>query len=265
MRVEARSSADALSVVMSSPQLVGRHDKAGWLELFTPDAVIEDPVGADTYVGRARHDPFWDAFIAPNRVTFHPRRDFVSGSVVVRHVIISSVTPVSDTPFALPAIIEYRVDAGRLASLRAFWEPQRAVRWHLSQGARGIAGLTQHGVRIIARLGVGAALGFSRAMIPKLSPTEGAALAGRLADAVGGASRDAWLALAGDAEVTVGEARDAAGAWEALDGTGKLEPEEVIVAGDHLACVLAGERAVAVIARVARGRLRSLRLVHEVG
>lgn len=267
MNVEA-SLTEPLSVVKISPELVGRHDKAAWLELFTPDALIEDPVGADRYVGRERHGPFWDAFIAPNRVTFRPRRDFASGSVVVRYVTISTITPVSDAPFELPAIIEYRVHDGRLASLRAFWEPRRAVMWHLGQGVRGVAGLTKHGVRMMGGLGPGAALGFSRALMPRVSRAGGAALAARFASAIGG-SREAWLSLVGDADVTVarpegGDVRGATDAWEVLARSSPLEPEEVIVAGDHLACVLADrERAAALIARVARGRITALRMLWE--
>lgn len=264
------SASDPLAVVKVSPELVGRHDRASWLALFTPDAVIEDPVGADRYEGSARHGPFWDAFIAPNRVTFHPRRELVSGDLVVRYVTISSITPVSDTPFELPAIIEYRVRGDRIASLRAFWEPHLAVSWHLRQGAKGIFGLSKHGLRMTTGLGLGSAMGFSRALMPSLGKAEGRALAERLAGAIGG-SRAEWLALVGAAELDVaspsgGEAlRDPSEAWEAaIAGAGPRRVDEVIVAGDHLACVLGGDRAVAAIARVAKGELRSLRVLFEV-
>lgn len=262
---------DPLAVVKTSPELVARHDKERWLALFTPDGVVEDPVGAGAYRGRERHGPFWDAFIAPNQVTFHGRRDFVSGDVVVRYVTISSVTPVSSAPFALPAIIEYRVRGDRLASLRAFWEPRLAVGWHARQGLRGLVGLSKHGVRMTGGLGVASAMGFSRALVPSVSRSEGRALAERLANAIG-RSRGEWLELTRGARVSVasptarGDHHDAAEAWRsALESAGTLRPEEVIVAGDHLACVLSNDaRALAIIARVARGRIEELRLVWSV-
>ncbi|HEY8430228.1 MAG TPA: nuclear transport factor 2 family protein [Sandaracinaceae bacterium] len=261
---------DPLAIVKTSPELVARHDKEAWLALFSDRGRIEDPVGAGAYVGRARHSAFWDAFIAPNRVTFLPRRDFVSGDVVVRYVTISTITPVSDEPFALPALIEYVVEGGRIASLRAFWEPRLAVGWHAKKGARGLVGLTKHGLRMTGGLGIGAAVGFSRALVPSLSRAEGRALAARLAEAV--RDRSVWLALTERARVSVsalsphgGDHRDAKTAWDAaLAGTSEVSPEEVIVAGDHLACVLAqrgGSRALAAIARVARGAVIDLRLI----
>ncbi len=261
---------DPLAVVKTSPELVGRHDKEGWLELFTEDGLIEDPVGAGSYVGRERHGPFWDAFIAPNRVTFHPRRDFVSGDVVIRYVLISSVTPVADDPFELPAIIEYRVRRDRIASLRAFWEPRLAVAWHVKKSARGLLGLTKHGLRMTGGLGLGAAMGFSRALVPSLSREEGRALADRLAASL--RTRSDWVALASSGRLVVsdlpperGDYGDAITAWDAvISRLPALSPEEVIASGDHLACVLVepnGTRALAALARVSRGAIRELRVI----
>ncbi len=266
--MSAPASIDLFAPVLRSPELVNRHDKEGWLALFTPDGTIEDPVGAGVYQGRERQSAFWDAFIAPNRVTFLPRREHASGDTVIRYVTISSVTPVGDEPFALPAIVEYRVRGERIASLRAFWEPSRAVSWHAGQGARGLFGLTKHGLRMTGGLGLGSALAFSRALKPSVSKREGTALAERLARAAG--SRSEWLELTRGADVRVsspsGELLDAEHAFdEALKDAPSLTPEEVIVAGDHLACVLAaGETSAAVLARVAKGRIAALRWVWSV-
>ena len=201
---DAVAAAGPLEVVLRSPALVKRHDKDAWLALFTEDAVIEDPVGAGAYVGPARHSKFWDAFIAPNEVTFHARRDFRSGDVIVRYVTISSVTPVSREPFELSALIEYVVRGERLASLRAFWEPRLAVSWHARQGVRGLLGLSKHGLRMTGGLGLGSAMGFSRALVPQLSRDHGRALAEKLARAMGGARAD-WLELTRGARVGRGD------------------------------------------------------------
>ncbi len=263
------AAAGPLEVVLRSPALVKRHDKDAWLALFTEDGVIEDPVGAGAYAGPARHSKFWDAFIAPNEVTFRPRRDFRSGDVIVRYVTISSVTPVSSEPFELNAIIEYVVRGERLASLRAFWEPRLAVSWHAQQGIRGLFGLSKHGLRMTGGLGLGSALGFSRALVPELSRDRGSALAERLASAIGG-DRAEWLALTRGARVTIagasGDLHDAERAWDAaLERAPRLRVEETIVAGDHLACVLAGgDRAAAILARVEDERIAELRLVWSI-
>ena len=266
---DAVAAAGPLEVVLRSPALVKRHDKDAWLALFTEDAVIEDPVGAGAYVGPARHSKFWDAFIAPNEVTFHARRDFRSGDVIVRYVTISSVTPVSREPFELSALIEYVVRGERLASLRAFWEPRLAVSWHARQGVRGLLGLSKHGLRMTGGLGLGSAMGFSRALVPQLSRDHGRAVAEKLARAMGGARAD-WLELTRGARVTIGDAagdlRDAERAWDAVIGRApKMSVEESIVAGDHLACVLSSpDRAAAILARVEGERIAELRLVGSI-
>ena len=34
-----------IELVEKSPELVGKHDREGWLSLFSSSAVVEDPVG----------------------------------------------------------------------------------------------------------------------------------------------------------------------------------------------------------------------------
>lgn len=243
----------ALEVVQASPAAVKQHDKLRWLSLFTPDVRLEDPVGAGEHVGLDRLSSFWDVFIQPNEVTFHPKRDFVRGDRVVRYVTIATVTPVDRTPLSLNAIIEYRVHDERISMLRAYWEPKHAVSWHAKRGLRGVSGLMKHGGRMTFGLGLGAAMGFSRALVPRADR----ALADRIVFALG--DREAWAALAG--EVTELDA----GPWDPARGAG-LALEEVIVAGDHLACVAsAGELSVAIVARADAGRVRMLRVLSSAG
>jgi ketosteroid isomerase-like protein len=266
---------DPLALAMTSPEVVARHDKSAWLALFTPDASVEDPVGSGAHIGARRLASFWDVFIAPNQVTFHPQREHVSGDTVVRHVRIATVTPVATEPFEISAIVEYRVRGARLASLRAFWEPRHAVLWHARKGLRGLAGLSRHGVRMVGGLGLGAAMGFGAALRPGVSRAAGRALAERLAASLG-ASRAEWMELSRGAALRVAAPgssdvvlRDAERAWEqALSGARLPKIEEVIVAGGHVACVLASEdgaRAAAVIARMGKGgRVAELDLTWSV-
>lgn len=254
--VNAPVATDALALVEASPEAVARHDKEAWLALFTPDAVIEDPVGAGAHIGADRLSRFWDVFIAPHEVTFVPRRDFVQSERVIRHVRIETLTGVAEEPLAVPAIIEYRLRDDRIARLRAFWEPTHAVAWYARRGARGLGGLLRHSGRMTKGLGLKSSLGFGRALVERLSLDRGRDLATRIADAL--SDRDRWLALVGRARVDVHGVTDPAGSWDRFLGL-KGELEEVIVAGDHVAFVCADRaRAAAVIARVSGNELEAV-------
>ena len=139
---------DPLAVVEASPTLVLRKDLEGWLAIYADDALIEDPVGADRYRGKARIEAFWRVFIAPQeRIVFHPRRNFVTPRVVMRQVRIESITPVSPEPVNVEAIIEYRLrppergEGTLITSMRAFWQVRDPVTWHFGQGLAGLHGL----------------------------------------------------------------------------------------------------------------------------
>lgn len=264
------SAHDILSIANASPEAVRRRDKERWLGLFTPDARVEDPVGAGTYVGTEQLASFWDVFIAPQRsITFLPRRDFASGDRMLRYVTISTVTPVADEPFEIPAVVEYRVRGRQIESLRAFWEPRQAVFWHAVRGVRGLLGLTRHGARTATGLGLGAALGFGRALRPEVSRRRARRLADRVAEAM--TDEAAWVALTRDATVSVaprdGEGDEAAGAsvaWEhELKHAPTMRVERALVAGDHVVCVLESDARLAALAllRVSRNRLRGLDIV----
>lgn len=231
-----------LARVLRSPELVKRKDKEGWLELFSPDAKVEDPVGAGAHQGTAALSRFWDVFIAPQRaITFAPRHDFVHGDTVIRYVTISTLTPVSpDVPFEIPALIEYRVRDDQIVSLRAFWEAALAVKWHLGKGLRGAWALSKHSGRTMGGLGLGASLGFGRALKPALTSRDARRIVEDLASAM--ADRAAWRRFCGDARVRVMNARESGAAWdETVHIVGRADVEEVIRAGDYIACVLTSQ------------------------
>lgn len=254
-------------MVEASPALVLRKDLAGWLSIYTDDALVEDPVGAERYRGKARIEAFWRVFIAPQeRIVFHPRRDFVTPTRVMRQVRIETVTPVSPEPVNVEAIIEYRLRGPLIASMRAFWQVRDPVAWHLRQGAKGLVGLARHGGRLVGGLGLGTALAFGRAMVPRVSPR----LAKELLDPLGAAPRDYWRQALAAASVRAvglggraGTIDDLAGLWSALRADGSVRrPEAVTVGGDEVAAILTGDGPdVAVIAKIARGRIVRLSLV----
>jgi hypothetical protein len=258
---------DPLAVVEASPALVLRKDLAGWLSIYTDDALVEDPVGADQYRGKARLEAFWRVFIAPQeRIVFHPRRNFVTPTRVVRQVRIETVTPVSPEPVSVEAIIEYRLRGSLIASMRAFWAVRDPVVWHFGQGLAGLGGLARHGGRLVGQLGLGAAMAFGRAMVPRVSPRT----ARTLLEALGAAPREAWrqaLAAACVRAVGLGDRAgtidDLPGLWNALRGDGSVRhPEAVTVGGNEVAAILTGDGPdVAVIATIAGGRIVQLSLV----
>lgn len=257
-----------MAVVEASPAWVLRKDLAGWLSIYTDDALVEDPVGADRYRGKERIAAFWRVFIAPQeRIVFHPRRDFVTPTRVVRQVRIETVTPVSPTPVDVEAIIEYRLSGPLIASMRAFWAVRDPVAWHLRQGATGLVGLARHGGRLLGGLGLGTALAFGRAMVPRVSSRSARA---RL-DALCTAPYEAWrqdLAAASVRAVGLQPDRsrtiDGVGElWAALRGDGtQRHPVAVTVGGHEVAAILTGDGPdVAVIATLEHGRIVALSLV----
>lgn len=124
-RVASRRSMDAVS----------RGDKADWLALFAPDAVVEDPVGPSVFdpdgKGHRGLDAlaaFWEASIAvAERITFTVRDSFAAGDEVANVGVISTFLP-DGSRLDAEGVFVYRVGSdGLIQSLRAFWEFDRAM------------------------------------------------------------------------------------------------------------------------------------------
>jgi hypothetical protein len=113
-----------------SAERVKAHDRAGWLALFEEDALVQDPVGPSVFdpegKGHRGHEGigrFWDMAIAPNRdVTFEIHQSFLCGAEVA-NVVTLHITAGDGQEFDVPCVIVYQQSpAGKIASLRAFWE-----------------------------------------------------------------------------------------------------------------------------------------------
>lgn len=114
---------------------VAAHRKDEWLDLFARDAVVEDPVGPSGFdpEGKGHHgreglSAFWDTAIANvERFEFTIRDSHAAGDEVANVGTITTFLPGGyrvDTDL----VAVYRVDdAGRLKSMRAFWETERAL------------------------------------------------------------------------------------------------------------------------------------------
>ncbi len=124
-REAARRSMDA----------VERGDKGGWIALFAPDAVVEDPVGPSFFdsEGRGHHghegiSAFWDKAIAQvTRFEFDIRDSFAAGSEVANVGVITTYLP-GGMRVDTEGVFVYNVgEDGLIRSMRAFWETDRAM------------------------------------------------------------------------------------------------------------------------------------------
>jgi steroid delta-isomerase len=125
----------ARAAATRSMDAVTRRAKSDWLALFTDDAVLEDPVGRSAldptgtgHHGRDAIAAFWDKAIAlPERFEFTIRDSFAAGNEVANIGTITAYLP-GGARIDTEGVFIYRVnDAGLIDSLRAFWEPDRAM------------------------------------------------------------------------------------------------------------------------------------------
>jgi steroid delta-isomerase len=114
---------------------VARGDKAAWLALFAPDALIEDPVGPsflDTegkgHRGLDAIAAFWDSYVGSiDRFHFHVRDSFANGPCCANVAAIRTTLKDGST-MTIDCVLVYTVDEdGLITSLRAHWEPDRAL------------------------------------------------------------------------------------------------------------------------------------------
>jgi steroid Delta-isomerase len=107
-------------------------DRQGWLELFAEDGVVEDPVGPSMFDesgnghrGKEAIGAFYDNVIATSDgIRFHMRETYDCG-VEVANVGEIHIT-VGDKVGICRLVSTYRASPdGRLAALRAYWEPDK--------------------------------------------------------------------------------------------------------------------------------------------
>ena len=106
-------------------------DRQAWLALFADDGVVEDPIGPSAFdpEGRGHRGPaaiaaFYDSVIAANEsITFDIRQSFLCGEEAA-NVGIIRITFSGGAAVEVDGIYIYRRSADdKIASLRAFWEP----------------------------------------------------------------------------------------------------------------------------------------------
>lgn len=114
---------------------VATGDLQEWLAVYAEDAVIEDPVGPSMFdpEGRGHHghagiSAFWQLAIAPvESFRFVIHDSHANGATCANVGTITTTFPdggTVDTDLVMVYVVD---DSGRVASMRAFWEPDRAM------------------------------------------------------------------------------------------------------------------------------------------
>jgi len=134
--VNAATSADpterptARELGLASMAAVAAGDRAGWLALFTEDAVVEDPVGPSPFNpegtghrGREAIATFYDNVIGVNEsISFAIRQSILCGDEVANIGTIR-INFAGGGAVEVDGVYCYRVAAdGKLGGIRAFWE-----------------------------------------------------------------------------------------------------------------------------------------------
>ncbi len=134
----AEQAAETLTIrdlIRRSRQAVYDHDREGWLALWAPDAVIQDPVGPSPFDpdGNGHHGPegiaaFYDKVIGPNeRITFEIDQSYECGNEVADVGLIRTILPGGKHVAIVHGVFTYRSNGnGQLAGMRAYWEFSKA-------------------------------------------------------------------------------------------------------------------------------------------
>ena len=106
-------------------------DRDGWLALFADDAFVQDPIGPSAFdpEGKGHHGrdaiaAFYDTVIASSEaITFEITESYLCGDEVADVGIIRTTLAGGTHQAVVRGVYTYRSNgAGKLASLRAFWE-----------------------------------------------------------------------------------------------------------------------------------------------
>lgn len=203
----SHSDAELLAAVERSPQAAGRHDRPGWVGLFTADATVEDPVGSAPHVGHDAIGRFYDTFIGPREISFDVNDDIVTGTTVIRDVTLQ-VRMGPGVSMEVPAILRYalRDAAGELkiAELQAFWELPPMLWQFARRGLPAVPvalGLTR---ALLSNQHLGGAAGFLSGLY-RPARRHGATVDALLTALMGGDQLTGRRMLGAGARVTLGE------------------------------------------------------------
>jgi ketosteroid isomerase-like protein len=122
---------NARELGIRSRAAVHDRNRDGWLDLFADDAVVQDPIGPSPFDpegtghhGREAIAAFYDTVIAPSdAISFEIEQSYLCGEEVADVGIIRTTLAGGTHQAVVRGVYTYRSNgAGKLASLRAFWE-----------------------------------------------------------------------------------------------------------------------------------------------
>ena len=114
-----------------SQAAAGSKDRETWLSLFTPDAVVADPVGPSPFDpegnghrGTKAIEAFYDNVIdKAERIVFEIEHSYLCGDEVADVGTIRTTLTGGTHVAIVRGVFTYRGDgAGKLTALRAFWQ-----------------------------------------------------------------------------------------------------------------------------------------------
>ena len=107
-----------------------RNDRQACLDLFAPDAVWHDPVGAPPHVGHEGVGAFWDqARAMADSIELVPKDVIVCAdqAAMVFEIHVTLGGPDNPSTMVMDAVEVFVVsDEGLIAELRAYWDMSRA-------------------------------------------------------------------------------------------------------------------------------------------
>jgi hypothetical protein len=159
----AFTRADMLTTAQRSPAAAGARDKKAWVGLFSAGGRIEDPVGSMPHIGQSAIGRFYDTFIGPRDIRYHPDVDIVVGPTVVRDGELE-VTMASTLTLRVPIYIRYDLQDEdgelKIAALSAFWELPAMVGQFLRGGVGAVPAGLQLSRLLVRNQGLAGSLGF---------------------------------------------------------------------------------------------------------
>jgi len=152
-----------LAAVERSPQAAAAHDRTGWVDLFTVDGRVQDPVGSRPHAGPVEIGRFYDTFIGPRNIAFHRDLDIVRGSSVIRDLDLEVAMGAAVT-MTIPAFLRYdlrEVDGDwKVVTLRAYWELPAMMLQFLRTGSRAVSPALQLSQDLLGNQGLPGTAGF---------------------------------------------------------------------------------------------------------
>ncbi len=133
MTSEREGAPSVVDLSRASMAAVEAGNRAAWLALFDDDAVVEDPIGPSPFDpdgtghrGGAAIAAFYDDVIAPNEsIRFDIQRSIHCGDEIANVGVIRITFP-GGSAIEVDGVYTYRrTPEGKLAAIRAYWEPDR--------------------------------------------------------------------------------------------------------------------------------------------